>query len=256
MTHLQRHFYRALLLAAFDCRTAPDLPSDEALLWHLADAESLEVWQANKGPVLAMFKLVVNGEGHVLVDSTLREEWRRLVEWRKKSKVGGKASAASRSKKNQSDSEQCLNGGSTVVEERSNGGSTVVQSDSNQAVADGSSNRIEENRIEKNRKEKTSSSSSVGLVNGKATTTTSAPDLLLKELMPLGWEVDSVNRLWRGCVAVKPECTAEEVLRYYDVKFNQFKKTGKIGNWVGFLTTAVPKCFEEAESLKPRRAVG
>jgi len=250
LTYLQRAFYRALLLEAFYCSTAPDLPNDDALLWRLADAESLELWQANKGPVLALFQVVAEGERQVLVDSTLREEWGRLEHWRDKSRAGGKASAASRSKKNQPDSQQPLNGGSMVVQPNANGGSTVVQPNVNQAQQaqpDGSSNK---SRVEKRRKEKEkTSSSSVGLVNGKATTTTAkAPVEITKKLVAWGFDVEAVDKLWAACRAKKKDCTEAEVLRFCDLKWNQRRQGGEsVRNWVGFLLCAVPKCFEEVE---------
>src|ERR1039458_10081733 len=38
MTFMQRHFYRALLQAAFYCSTRPYLPTSDDELWKLADA--------------------------------------------------------------------------------------------------------------------------------------------------------------------------------------------------------------------------
>lgn len=80
MTWLQRHFYRALLQAAFFCSSRPYLPDDEEL-WTYADAESLEMWQREKGPVLAKFQKFTDESGRsMLRHKRLDSDWQLQLE--------------------------------------------------------------------------------------------------------------------------------------------------------------------------------
>ncbi len=53
---LERHLYRALLLAAFRCDNRPLLPLDDIKLAALADSPSIDSWKACSRRVLAMFE--------------------------------------------------------------------------------------------------------------------------------------------------------------------------------------------------------
>jgi len=76
MTWLQRHFYRALLLASFRCDTRPYLPDDDAQLWVLADAKSAKAWKENREAVLVKFTPLTDDKGRpVLSNKRVLEEW-------------------------------------------------------------------------------------------------------------------------------------------------------------------------------------
>lgn len=80
MTWLQRHFYRALLLAAFQCDTRPYLPDDDGRLWRLADARNAQAWKDNREAVLSKFTRLTDGRGrNVLANKRVLEEWRRAI---------------------------------------------------------------------------------------------------------------------------------------------------------------------------------
>lgn len=71
------------------------------------------------------------------------------------------------------------------------------------------------------------------------------PELLrkrLQELVPI-LDEEAVVSLWVECRMRVGDCTAEEVL-YFAREKSLISRNGKIQNPVGFLLTAVPKCFE------------
>ena len=61
MRWIHRHFYRALIIASCYNSERPYLPNDDAQLWVLADAESLEQWLAHKDIVMYKFTLTEDG---------------------------------------------------------------------------------------------------------------------------------------------------------------------------------------------------
>jgi len=80
MTYLQRHFYRALLQAAFYCSTRPYLPISDDELWKLADAGSLENWVQNKDAILIKFQKTTVRSVEVLSHKRLMRDWIKLIE--------------------------------------------------------------------------------------------------------------------------------------------------------------------------------
>jgi uncharacterized protein YdaU (DUF1376 family) len=62
MRPLDRHFYRALIIASCFNSERPFLPNDDAQLWILADAESLHQWLSHKDVVMHKFTLTQDGE--------------------------------------------------------------------------------------------------------------------------------------------------------------------------------------------------
>lgn len=71
------------------------------------------------------------------------------------------------------------------------------------------------------------------------------PEVLIKGLHGLVPIVDeeAVTSLWDECRMRAGDCTAEEVL-YFAKEKSLITRNGKIQNPLGFLLTAVPKCFE------------
>jgi hypothetical protein len=53
----------------------------------------------------------------------------------------------------------------------------------------------------------------------------------------------AVDQLWRACLVVCPDATADEVVRLIDEKGRQIARNRSVKNPIGFLLTAVPKCF-------------
>jgi uncharacterized protein YdaU (DUF1376 family) len=62
MRPLDRHFYRALIIASCFNSERPYLPNDDAQLWILADAESLHQWLSHKDVVMHKFALTQDGQ--------------------------------------------------------------------------------------------------------------------------------------------------------------------------------------------------
>ncbi|MGD0696535.1 MAG: hypothetical protein ABSB82_17075 [Terriglobia bacterium] len=116
MTPRQRAMYRTMLQAAFHEPTRPYLPADDGELWMIADADSLEQWERDKGPVLAMFKAETVDGREVLSQGRLLEDWRRLLEERDRYAVMGRKSGESR-RSSSAHAEPELNAGSTQVEQ-------------------------------------------------------------------------------------------------------------------------------------------
>ncbi len=99
MAPTARHYYRALLLAAFFCDTRPFLPADDDLLWMIADAETKEDWLKHKAQVLAKFTEFTQDGKQLLRNKRLDEEWAALLENLEHSKNAGLASARARAAK-------------------------------------------------------------------------------------------------------------------------------------------------------------
>jgi hypothetical protein len=84
--------------------------------------------------------------------------------------------------------------------------------------------------------------------NQKTSSTSSLipPDLISslqsQSLLP-SIDEEAVFLLWSECKSRVPDCTPAEVLHFANLK-SAILRTGKIQNPVGFLITAVPKCFE------------
>lgn len=91
---LERHLYRALLLAAFRCETRPLLPLDEIKLAALADAPSIDSWKQCSRRVLAMFDRHESGYGSDYVTAeyarALTEERQALATPRKRHRTPGR----------------------------------------------------------------------------------------------------------------------------------------------------------------------
>jgi uncharacterized protein YdaU (DUF1376 family) len=62
MRPLDRHFYRALIIASSYNSERPFLPNDDTQLWILADAESLDQWMSHKDVVMHKFALTEDGK--------------------------------------------------------------------------------------------------------------------------------------------------------------------------------------------------
>ncbi len=80
MTWLQRHFYRALLQAAYYSSTRPYLPISDDELWILADAGAKETWIENKDAILVKFKEIEVKGVKVLSHKRLMRDWIKLIE--------------------------------------------------------------------------------------------------------------------------------------------------------------------------------
>ena len=80
MTFMQRHFYRALLQAAFYSSTRPYLPTSDDELWKLADAGSLENWLQNKDAILVKFQKTKVKSAEVFSHKRLMRDWMKLIE--------------------------------------------------------------------------------------------------------------------------------------------------------------------------------
>ncbi len=92
MTPTQRHFYRALLQAAFNVDTRPYLPADDNELWQIADADSIEQWQGNKASVLAKFQPFTAGDGTELWShKRILSDWGQVLDYVEKKRKGGLA---------------------------------------------------------------------------------------------------------------------------------------------------------------------
>jgi hypothetical protein len=90
MTPVQRHFYRALLQAAYNVDTRPYLPVDDESLCQIADAESMEQWQANKGPVLAKLQPHTSEDGTLLwAHKRIMSDWGQVLEYVDKKRKAG-----------------------------------------------------------------------------------------------------------------------------------------------------------------------
>ena len=84
MNWMQRHFYRALLQAAFYCSTRPYLPTNDDQLWILADAGSKDNWLQNKDAIMLKFQLTKLKGVEVWAHKRLMRDWIKLLEYSKK----------------------------------------------------------------------------------------------------------------------------------------------------------------------------
>ena len=80
MTFMQRHFYRALLQAAFYSSTRPYLPTSDDELWKLADAGSLDNWIQNKDAILVKFQKTTVKTVEVFSHKRLMRDWIKLLQ--------------------------------------------------------------------------------------------------------------------------------------------------------------------------------
>jgi hypothetical protein len=120
MTKLQRHFYRALLQAAFFCSTRPYLPDDDEELCTLADADNLETWQQNRKVVLRKFQPFTDGDGRKLLrHKRLDRDWEQTLTYVEQKRKGGKARQA-RAKQESADAEQVLSDAAQTETENRN----------------------------------------------------------------------------------------------------------------------------------------
>jgi hypothetical protein len=98
--------------------------------------------------------------------------------------------------------------------------------------------------ITENGKQKTSSSDGQRPTR-EATTTTAKPSLkkVAEALREFGKpDQDAVVQLIRSCRREAPDCTEDEIVHFAQTK-GRLLKNGSIQNPIGFLLTAVPKCF-------------
>jgi uncharacterized protein YdaU (DUF1376 family) len=112
MTFMQRHFYRALLQAAFYSSTRPYLPTPDDQLWILADAGSLDNWIANKEAILIKFQKTKVKGVEVFSHKRLMRDWMKLIEGSEKQskRRAGKRTQKPKStegKKNPANDEDC-----------------------------------------------------------------------------------------------------------------------------------------------------
>src|SRR5579862_5064450 len=89
MTHIQRSYYRTLLLDAFLCPKFPFLPDDDNYLWKIADASSLAMWKKNSGPVRAKFIPFLENGVALLRNPILDKEWARIKGHSENARKGG-----------------------------------------------------------------------------------------------------------------------------------------------------------------------
>ena len=80
MTFMQRHFYRALLQAAFYSSSRPYLPTSDDELWKLADAGSLENWIQNKDAILVKFQKTTVKGVELFSHKRLMRDWIKLLQ--------------------------------------------------------------------------------------------------------------------------------------------------------------------------------
>jgi uncharacterized protein YdaU (DUF1376 family) len=80
MTSTQRHFYRALLQAAYYSSTRPYLPNNDDELWILADTETKQNWLDNKAPILVKFQEIEVKGVKLLSHKRLLRDWIKLLE--------------------------------------------------------------------------------------------------------------------------------------------------------------------------------
>jgi uncharacterized protein YdaU (DUF1376 family) len=102
MTPVERAFYRNLLLDCYFGEHRPFITAEDAELWRIAEAESLEQWLAAKALILTKFRPVELSDGtQVLSNKRVLEEWERLESKLKQRSHAGLASAEARRAKGQ-----------------------------------------------------------------------------------------------------------------------------------------------------------
>jgi len=55
----------------------------------------------------------------------------------------------------------------------------------------------------------------------------------------MSWDVQAADQLWESCQLIRRDVTVAEIIHAANVKIHQMR--GKVGNWIGFLQTAIPK---------------
>lgn len=93
LTPHQRLMYRSLCQAAMFCSTRPYLPDDDEQLAWLADADSVEHWQANKDAVMKKFFKTEHGWGHKRILSDWEKINSTVAARREAGRKGGTANA-------------------------------------------------------------------------------------------------------------------------------------------------------------------
>jgi hypothetical protein len=130
MNWLQKLLYRALLQSMFFHSTRPYLPNDDEILWILSGAESLEMWEKNKGVILRRFSKLPDNDG-LLQNKRITSDWNKLAERREQmSEMGLKSAEVRKSRygtaqpsklltpnENRTDNERTLENRSTPPEE-------------------------------------------------------------------------------------------------------------------------------------------
>ena len=111
MTPHQRAMYRNLLMECYYGEDRPCLTTDNDKLWIIAEADSLEDWNANKALIMSKFQ-PANG-GTLLSNKRVLVEWDILIEKLEQKKNAGRASAEARRKRISLDDK-----GKTPVEEK------------------------------------------------------------------------------------------------------------------------------------------
>jgi uncharacterized protein YdaU (DUF1376 family) len=96
MRSLDRHFYRALIIASCFNSLRPYLPNDDSQLWILADAESLEQWMEHKAVV--MHKFTLTADRKYWQHKRILADWQLMIDAHEKyvnaGKLGGKQKAS------------------------------------------------------------------------------------------------------------------------------------------------------------------
>src|SRR5438309_8227955 len=78
MTPRQRAMYRSLLDNAWMALRPCYIPNDSEQLWLMADADSMQQWEENSGPVLRMFN--VSEDGAFYFKNRQLQEYDRIVQ--------------------------------------------------------------------------------------------------------------------------------------------------------------------------------
>ncbi len=174
MNWMQKHFYRALLQAAFFHSTRPYLPADDEVLWVLAGAESQEQWEQNKSKVIKRFT-AVEGHSELIENRRVTADWQYLMSFRdavvEQGAAGGRKSAEVRRTKY--GTAQPFRPVTLVVEPSSNGPSAESPNGSNgpSKVFDENSSNTEAREVKvsevKEREENQSGASAAVLSSSK-----------------------------------------------------------------------------------------
>lgn len=255
MTSLQRHFYRALLQAAFYCSTRPYLPLDDEQLCDLADAESLEQWRANKDAVLRKFTPVEVVGVPLLSHKRLLADWEQHLSAQAQRSGAGKASAEAR--------KRSRNGSSTGVEQVSDRRSTNETETETRNQTEIRNQTESETETETGR----ATATSVTSVGSKTFDTGVSGAVSEPEYGDAEWLADTwVEIRGEGVPNPKPfrELLAqhypgrvEDVLRWALTKSNYWEKTGKDvtqGNFASSYATLNRQLENYISSIKQRQA--
>jgi hypothetical protein len=97
MRSLDRHFYRALIIASCFNSLRPYLPNDDFQLWILADAESFDQWMEHKNVVMHKFQLCPAND-NLWEHKRILADWQLMLDAHEKyvsaGKLGGKQKAS------------------------------------------------------------------------------------------------------------------------------------------------------------------